>query len=267
VPEAPTHVQLLLVIAAAVAFAASGGVSAARVTSAAVTAALSGVGLLLAAAALITHSITRNNWLPLRDNFDALVWLAFIIGAASLYLQRRTPVGRIEWIASPVIVVLLVCAAAFGAARPHEYTNTLWAWTHRIGVYTGPAVFALAACTGVMYLLLRKKLRSKVALEPGSFGNLERLEQFNFRAIRVGFVLLSIGIFTGLGRVLQHETSLGNHWFWQPKVLLSTAAFVLYAVVLHSPINPAFNGKKNAICSIAGFLLLLATIVVVQQMK
>ena len=268
-PDAPTHFQLLLVIAAAISFAAAGAVSAARVTGPNVTAILSGAGLVFCAAALTAHSIARDNWLPLRDNFDALVWLATIIGAASLYLQRRAAVGRIEWVASPVVVVLLVCAASFGSSRPHEYTNTLWAWTHRIGVFAGPAVFALAACTGVMYLVLRRKLRSKVALDPGSgsFGNLERLERFNFRAIRIGFVLLSVGIFTGLGNVLQHETKLGQHWFWQPKVLLSSAAFVLYAVVLHSPINPAFNGKKNAICSIAGFLLLLATIVVVQQME
>jgi len=269
VPDAPTFIQLSLVIAAALAFAAGSGISAARLGRPAVSVSMSVAGLLLCLAALASHSISRNDWLPLRDNFDALVWLAVIIGGAGLYLQWRGTVGRIEWVVSPVVVLLLVCAAAFGAAMPHEYTNTLWAWTHRVGVYASPVAFAIAACAGVMYLVLRRKLRSKdvFASADASFGSLERLERLNYRAVRVGFVLLTVGVLTGIVRVLQHDTKLGEQWFWQPKILLSVTAYLLYAVVLHGPINPAFKGKRTAWCSIAGFVLLLATIVVVQQME
>ena len=60
------------------------------------------------------------------------------------------------------------------------------------------------------------------------------------------------------------ESRLGPNWFTTPKVLLTLAVWIVYAVVLHSPINPSFRGRKVAFLSILGCLLMVGTLVAVQ---
>ena len=60
------------------------------------------------------------------------------------------------------------------------------------------------------------------------------------------------------------ETSLGERWFLNPKVLLACGVWLVYAIVLHSPINPSFRGRKAAVLSVVGFVLMIGTLVAVQ---
>ena len=264
--DLPTLVQLLLVAAAALAVAGGVVVSATGRRRGVVT--LPAVGLALALVAQILHARRRGDPWPLQDNFDALLWLAILIGLASLYLRARGTVPKVDWVSGPIVVLLLAAAAVFGRARPHEYTDSLWAWTHRLTAYASPVAFAVAACAGVWYLLLRRKLRQKPHGPPdASYGSLERLERLNYTAVQIGFVLLTVGLASGLTRTIGHPTRLGEHWFYQPKVLLSFVTYAVYAVVLHSPITPTLRGKKTAILSIAGFVLLLGTLAAVQGVK
>ncbi|HEX8325263.1 MAG TPA: cytochrome c biogenesis protein CcsA [Tepidisphaeraceae bacterium] len=265
-PDLPTILQLLLVALAAVLVMGGAALSASGVRRGAVM--LPAGGLVLALVAQALHSAGRGDWLPLQDNFDALLWLAILVGGAALYLRWRGTVPKIDLVSGPIVVLLLTGAAVFGRARPHEYTDSLWAWTHRLSTYASPVAFALAACAGVFYLVLRRKLRQKPHGPPDAgYGSLERLERLNYTAVQIGFALLTVGLVTGLVRALGHSTKMGDHWFWQPKVLLSFGAYAVYAIVLNSPITPALRGRKTAILSIAGFVLLLGTLAAVQQMK
>ncbi len=95
-------------------------------------------------------------------------------------------------------------------------------------------------------------------------GSLERLERITFTSVTLGFALLTIGLITGLVVLKAHgQTRLGDRWFASPKVLLAFAAWVVYAIVLHAPINPSFRGRKVAILSIFGFLLMIGTLIAV----
>ncbi|MBC7783042.1 MAG: cytochrome c biogenesis protein CcsA [Burkholderiales bacterium] len=265
--DAPTNSQLILCLAGAAWFLASVILSIGKPTLRAVSTLASFFGLVLGFAALISHAVTRGSWVPLEDNFEALLWLALLTGCVSIYLQLRKTVGRVDWVLSPIVILLLVSAAVFGKTMPRNYSHGLWMGTHIASVFIGPIAFALAAASGVMYLLLTKRLRNKHTVVDARFGSLERLERITYTAVTIGFALLTIGLITGIARAVSADTRLGQNWFWQPKVLLATAAYVLYALVLHSPINPAFRGRRTAILSIAGFILLLGTIGVVQGMK
>jgi ABC-type uncharacterized transport system permease subunit len=263
----PTTGQVILAILAAACFLVSVGVSIVRSANRPIVFGLCIGGTVLSSIALVWHGIQRQNWLPLDDNFDAILWLAILTALASLYLQRRKAIGRVDWVLSPIVALLLIAAAVFGKTMPHSYTHTLWASTHRFGVFIGPIFMALAASCGVMYLILSARLRNKHLSVDARFGSLERLEHLTYTAVTIGFALLTIGLITGIVRAVQDTSSLGENWFLTPKVLLSTSACVLYALVLHSPINPSFRGRRTAILSIAGFVLLLGTIGVVQIMR
>ena len=50
------------------------------------------------------------------------------------------------------------------------------------------------------------------------------------------------------------------------KVVLTAIVWLVYAVVLHSPMNPSFRGRKTAVLSVLGFVLMVGTLVAVQFM-
>ena len=89
----PTAGQLALLSIAVALFAAGGGLSLARLrtnTNAMRLAAKSCLywGIAAAAGVLAWHSATRGRWLPVGDNFDALVWLAVLLAGFVAYVQR-----------------------------------------------------------------------------------------------------------------------------------------------------------------------------------
>ena len=269
----PTDGQIALLILAIVLFVAGGGLSFARLWFASEelrigSKALLYGGILAGLGALIWHSSARHRWLPLEDNFDALTWLALLLALFLAYTQRTHPLRGLDWFLMPIVVLLLVAAAVFGRTEPREYVRGGWVWVHWVSAYGGAVAFAVAGAVGAMYLIANRRLRSKRGTPGTSLGSLERLEHLTLVSVTLGFALLTIGLVTGLVRALdpRGRNALGPDWYVQPKVLLAFIAWLVYAVVLHSPINPSFRGRKTALLSVVGFVLMIGAIVAVQLM-
>lgn len=257
--------QLVLLGAAVAVFLAGGGLSLARVLRdrpglRVPAKACLYAGFLLTVAVLLWHSAGRGQWLPLSDNFDALLWLALLLTLFVLYMMRARPLGGLDWFVMPVVVLLLVGAGVFGRLeyKSYAYGAWAWAWVHRASTFGGLASFAVAAATGAMYVIVSRRLRRKMLGGP-ALGSLERLERLTMLAVTLGFALLTIGMVTGY----VHWSGPGHH-LPTAKVLLGTAAWLVYAVVLHAPITPQLRGRRAALLSICGFLLMVGTIVLVQ---
>ena len=218
-------------------------------------------GVVCGIGVLVWHSAARGNWRPLDDNFDAFVWLGLLLALFVLYTQRIHPLRGLDWFVLPIVILLLVCAAVFGKAQPHEYKDTVWHWVHRITSYGGAVAFAVAGAVGTMYLVANRRLRTKRALPGPNLGSLERLEHLTLAAVTLGFALLTVGAVTGLFGMVREDKSAPK-----TKIVLAVAVWVVYAIVLHSPINPSFRGRKAAVLSVVGFVLMIGTLVAVQFM-
>jgi ABC-type uncharacterized transport system permease subunit len=217
-------------------------------------------GVAFAAAVLVWHAIQRQSLLD--DNFAALVWLAVVLALFVMYVQRRKPLGGLDWFVMPIVVLLLIGAAASGLANPYAFNvHGLVARVHQITSYAGAAAFAVAAAVGSMYLIATYRLRQKLTLEGPNLGSLERLEHLTLGAVTLGFALLTIGAVTGF-----MEMKFENRSVPPAKVILSIGVWIVYALVLHSPMNPSFRGRRAAVLSIVGFVLMIGTIVAVVLM-
>ena len=211
---------------------------------------------------LVWHSAQRGRWYPLEDNFDALIWLGLLLAGFVLYTQRVHPLRGLDGFIVPIVVLLLVSAAVFGKAKPHEYNVTsVWAWVHRVTAYGGALSLFVAGAAGAMYLIVYRRLRAKPPLPGPRLGSLERLEHLTFVSVTLGFSLLTIGAVTGLARWTEAGRTIPL-----AKVVLTAVVWVVYAIVLHSPINPSFRGRKTAILSVFGFVLMVGTVMAVQFM-
>jgi ABC-type uncharacterized transport system permease subunit len=267
----PTTGQILLLILAILLFSTGGLLSLARTwwdreTLRIAAKACLWCGVAVSLGVLLWHMLTRpgGSWIPLEDNFEAFVWLAVLLTGFVLYVQRTRPLGGLDWFVMPIVILLLIAAGVLGKAKPQEYVGTTWYWIHLSTVLTGALAFAIAGATGAMYLQANRRLRSKSLLQGPKLGSLERLERITFTSVTLGFALLTIGLITGLVVLkARGQSRLGDNWFASPKVLLAFAAWVVYAIVLHAPINPSFRGRKVALLSIFGFVLMIGTLVAV----
>lgn len=215
-------------------------------------------GLAASIATIAWHAGARGQWHPMTDNFEALLWLGTLLAGFVMYLTAVKPIRGIEWFLLPVAIGMHVSAAIFGRAEFHGYSSPAqrpWIWVHQLTAYGGALVLIVAAAAGAMYVISSRRLRHK---RPGPpLGNLESLERQMMGAGLIGFALLTIGMITGIARM---STGRVSH----TKVILGVLAWLVYAIVVHAPINPRFRGRRAALLSILGFALVIGTIVVVQ---
>jgi len=122
--------------------------------------------------------------------------------------------------------------------------------------------FAVAGAVGAMYLIVNRRLRDKTAGPGPSLGSLERLEHLTLASVTLGFALLTIGTITGVVRMFEEDK--GTPPAKNVAIGLAVAVWVVYGVVLHSPINPSFRGRRAAVLSVVGFVLMVGTILAVQ---
>ncbi len=269
----PTLAQLILLLAAILLVAGGGVVALLRARRAADASAVAPsparfafvFGWLLSIVVLAWHSATRGTWAPVGDNFDALLCLGVMLGAFELYSRRFHPVAGLEFFLTPLVVGLMVTAGIFGRLRYSEYhplVDDAWTWVHRVSAYAGAVAFAVGAAAGAMYLLAARRLRRKTLGGP-SLGSLERIERLTMGSVMLGFSLLTVALITGAVRMFAPRAANSSAGM-SSKVLLAIVAWGVYAVVLHAPINPRFRGRRAAILSVVGFVLIVAAMVTVQ---
>jgi ABC-type transport system involved in cytochrome c biogenesis permease subunit len=223
-------------------------------------------GICLGLAALIWRSIDRGNWMPLEDNFEALTSLALLLAGFTLYVQRARPIPGLDWFLMPIVFVMLFFSALFGMSPAWQYKATgIWDLAHRASNFGGMAAFGLAAAVGAMYLVTSTRLRRKAVAGYRPGVSLERLEHLTDWSVSFGFALLTVGIITGVAKIIERgpHTMLGPHWMTSPKVILAFTVWLIYAIALHTPITPAIRGRKSAMLSILGFVLMVATLIAV----
>ncbi len=262
----PTGGQIVLLLAAVVVFAVGAGASISRrwTCRAGVNALVRGCllgGLGMTLIVLIWHAIGRQDWVPIGDNFDALLWLAVLLSLFVIYIQGSTRTGGVDGFVIPVVIALMLGAGYFGTReyqRYHPLVHDIWSWVHRVTAYGGAAAFAIAAAGGAVYMLKSRRLRRKTPLT-ARWGSLEGLESLTLIGVTLGFALLTIGLITGLVLIVADHQRTSTL-----KLVMACGAWAIYALVLHTPINPQLRGRKTAMLSIAGFVLIAGAVVAVQ---
>ena len=192
--------------------------------------------------------------------YESLVFFSWCLVTAYLLitLKYRIPVAGAFTI--PIAFILSVAAALLpnkGIGEIPPALRSYWLFIHVPLSFMGDALFALAFASGIMYLIQEKQLKSK---KPGAFyyrlPSLEVLDSLNYRALTVGFPLLTLGIITGS---IWAQYAWGAYWQWDPKETWSLITWLIYAAVLHARFTIGWRGRKAAWFSIVGFSAVLFT--------
>lgn len=227
--------------------------------------------LAVALVGTIAGPIRAGSWQPFGTNFEAMLWLSVLTALGCLYVQLHRPISGLERVTGPVLVVLIAASISLELWLPREYDlRGLGVTVHRITSYAGAAAFCLAAISGILYLRQSRRLRAKAVPAAGAFGSLERLEMWTWLATLAGFALMTLSLVTGLARL---DLQQGDWTGWMPKFILAGGVWLLYGLILHTPILARLapglarvRGRKTAWLSIAGFALMIGAVIAVQWM-
>ncbi len=130
-----------------------------------------------------------------------------------------------------------------------------WLLYHVVTCFLGYAAFAVACGVSIMYLIKSKYEVGNGNAKAGGFMALfpstKVLDDLNYKAIMLGFPLLTLGIITGAAWA---NYAWGSYWSWDPKETWSLIVWFVYAAFLHARITRGWVGKRAAILSIIGFV-------------
>ena len=208
--------------------------------------------------AMLVSQLRQMPVTTLPQTFSLFAWA--IVGSY-LAFQLKFNIRILGTFVSPLAVVFMLLSSAIpGRVIPNsQLFKSFWLTLHVATMFIGMAIFALAFCAGIMYLLQERQIKSK------SFGllyrrlpSLEVLDSLNYVCLTFGFPLITIGLISGFvyaGAVWQ------SFWHWDPKEILSVVTWLIYAVLLHERLAVGWRGRRAAIMAIIGFSVILVTFV------
>ncbi len=129
-----------------------------------------------------------------------------------------------------------------------------WLLYHVITCFLGYAAFAVACGVSGMYLIKSRSEEKNTEAAGGMMSHFPPtrvLDDLNYKAIMVGFPLLTLGIITGAAWA---NYAWGTYWSWDPKETWSLIVWFIYAAFLHARFTKGWVGKRAAWLSIIGFM-------------
>jgi ABC-type transport system involved in cytochrome c biogenesis permease subunit len=189
---------------------------------------------------------------PLSNFYESLIFFAWCLPALGVLAFRRYLKGYLGALIA-ILSTLLLAYASFGVdsrikpLMPALKSN--WLLVHVVTAFLGYAAFALAFGSAILYLVQER--RPRASLPP-----LPVLDSLIYRTTVLGFLLLTLGIFTG---AVWAETAWGRYWSWDPKETWSLITWFIYAALLHARLLKGWHGRRIAWLAVVGFMAVLFT--------
>lgn len=199
---------------------------------------------------------------PLERNAEVLSVVA--VATAAVYLaveaagrDRRTGVFVL------LLVFLMQYASSFAlasGAAPAEAAGSRWERLHALPAVLAYTAFSLSAVYALLHLVARRDLKQH------RFGPLfdrlpplDLLARMSWRAVLVGFVLLSVTIVSAAGLGLTGRlTAAGGAEFWSlkvtVKVVAGSVAWLVYAVAVVGRAVGKWPAVRVSVIAVNGFV-------------
>jgi cytochrome c-type biogenesis protein CcsB len=197
---------------------------------------------------------TGFGYIPLSNLYESLVFFSWAIVLIYLIVDIAYHQRTIGVIAAPLAAIALALTSLVPGSEsdirpliPALQSN--WLAVHVITCFLGYAAFAIACGVSVAYMIQTKKKasgHSPISWLPSP----QTLDEINYKAIAIGFPLLTLGIITGAAWA---SYAWGSYWSWDPKETWSLITWFIYAAFLHARYTHEWRGSRTALLSIVGF--------------
>jgi cytochrome c-type biogenesis protein CcsB len=209
---------------------------------------LTAFGALFAFLAVLFRGIAAER-VPLSNMFEFSLVFVFALSAMYIVFERAYNTRQLGAIAVSIAFLMTVYIWML-PANLREVDPLIPALqakpimtAHVSSAIFAYATFAVSFAAAVLFLVRRKW---NVRWLP----SLEMLDDVGFRAVTIGFPLLSLVLI--LGSVWAHD-AWGVYWSWDPKETSALFTWLVYAVYLHTRTLRGWRGNRSAWILVFGF--------------
>lgn len=209
------------------------------------------VGLALHTAFSVWRGVEAGR-VPLANQFEFASAFAWAAAAMGFLLYRRI---RQEWVMAAAMpaAFLVLSYAAFQPMEIKEMMPALrsvWFVLHIGSAAFAYAAFLIAGALGAAYLVRLR--RGEKEEDPG----LRQVDYMSYRLVCLGFLLLTVVIFSG---AIWAEQAWSSWWSWDPKETWALITWIFYAIYLHQRLRLKWQGKRMAWLAIVAVALVAFT--------
>jgi cytochrome c-type biogenesis protein CcsB len=193
---------------------------------------------------------------PITNFFESLVFLVWTIVGLYLLIEIRIKNRTLGTFVLP-IAFLIMAYLSFSPSIDSTIQPLIpalqsnWLTSHVLTCFLAYSAFTVAFGLAVMYFLSGTNYSIALILPKQ-----EIIDELMYQIITLGFVFLTLGIFTG--SVWAHY-AWGSYWSWDPKETWSLITWLIYALLLHGRLMRNWRGKRSALLSFIGFFAVLFT--------
>ena len=214
--------------------------------------------LLLALLAVAVHALQvyQTTWTATGLNlsfFNAASLVGWLMAAFLLLATLRQPVENLGIVILPVAAVTALLSLIFGHA--HGSSAPIGAdidW-HILFSMVAYSLLGIAAAQALLLWVQEYHLRNR---HPGGFIRrlppLQTMEEMLFQLLRLGFVVLTVALVTG---VLSLDNIFAQHLVH--KTVLSITAWIVFAMLLFGHWRFGWRGRTAVRWTLGGFLTLM----------
>lgn len=210
----------------------------------------------------------KSYWLWIHVSIAMLSYglFALAFGASFFYIiQEYLLKKNYENVKTAFLTLLTVLGAIFGLwlgsylADPGVVFDPISG--NPDNVYAGSdyaLIFGFGALGMILGMLLGS-LAGRGASRPAFSSRLpalDVLDEVSYRAIALGFPMLTIGIVTG---AIWADIAWGRWWGWDPKETWSLITWLYYGGYLHTRLTLGWRGRHSAMIAVIGMVVVLIT--------
>jgi cytochrome c-type biogenesis protein CcsB len=216
-------------------------------------------GFALHAGSIILRAIDLR-YLPLTQQYEAFSFFGALATLGFLVAYAKYRIAPLSVFVFPLIFIMTFIANLGLLYDPSQSVPPIlrskWIYIHIPMLILGYAALFIAFAAAIMYLIQERALKSKHPVRFYSWlPSLEICDDLAYRALAIGFPLITLGIITGA----LWAQGAGYVWAKDPKVVFSFLTWLVYLLLLFYRLIAGWRGRKAAYLYIVGFIGVLVT--------
>jgi len=214
---------------------------------------------IIAVIGMITHLIYAYNisFINQTLNFSTHSMLVLISGVVVLIYHIGSllmPIRRLGVLFFPLVILSLLFTLIWDSSTVINLSTSTYLTAHILISILAYSLLSIATVQGLLYIYQERQIKHRatptmlMALPP-----LQTMEQLLFRLISIGFIFLTLTLFSG---AIFSQEIFGKPFVFKHHTLLAFLGWIVFAVVLFKRFKYGMRGSQAVILTFIGFLLI-----------
>jgi ABC-type uncharacterized transport system permease subunit len=218
---------------------------------------------------IIGMETMRVGHMPFASATSAISTFVWLLALSYLYIELATGERSMGVFILPLLVALQAIPALSAVAdEPRSaILESPWFGVHISSLLFAYASFALAGMLGITYVLQFKEIKAKhLGFFYQRLPPLNILDEMNLRAVKIGWLFLTVGLISGGIWASQLQPSAdpaASMSLRDPKIFVAVLCWAVYSFELYAQRAIGWRGRRAAWLSSVGFGIVLLNFVAV----